>query len=139
MNAVPWSETDFRVIIGSTQIDFDPDKEEANRKKHKYSLLSAVHLLQRLILPMAQPPFITRDASASNGEVRHEHMTVDGEGNVVFCVTTMRPSEKVRVISLRQASREERAVFLQLTCFNVTTPNLAVNPDAPPAGGAPVI
>jgi uncharacterized DUF497 family protein len=107
------------VIIGSTQIDFDADKEDANREKHKYSLLSAVHFLQRLILPIVQPPFITRDASDANREVRHEHMTVDSDGYVVFLVTTMRPKETVRVISLRRASPEERAVFAQLTGFNV--------------------
>ena len=117
MSAAPWSETDFRVIIGSTRIDFDPEKEDANREKHKYSLLSAVHFLRRLILPITQPPFITRDADDTNGEVRHEHMTVDSDGHVVFFVTTMRPNETVRVISLRQASPLERAVFSQLTGF----------------------
>lgn len=130
MNAVPWSVTDFRVVIGSTKIDFDPNKEDANREKHKYSLSSAVHFLERLILPIAQPPYLTREANDASGEVRHEHMTVDSDGHVVFFVTTMRSNETVRVISLRKASPEERAVFSHITGFKVTKPNSRFDTDA---------
>lgn len=111
---LPWNQDDFRVIIGSTQVDYDLNKEEVNQKDHHYSLESAVHFLTRLLLPNPQPPFITRDASTIN-ERRHEHITVDDKGNVVFLVTTMRPKETIRVISLRRAHAKEREIFAEFT------------------------
>jgi uncharacterized DUF497 family protein len=44
-------------------------------------------------------------------------MTVDDSGKVVFLVTTMRPDETVRVVSLRRASSEEREEFAVHTGF----------------------
>lgn len=116
MNTPPWSSEEFRLIIGSTQVDYDPSKEDLNRKSRHYSLESAVHFFTRRLLPVPQPPFITRDASTTN-ERRHEHMTVDDHGKVVFLVTTMRSEETVRVISLRRAHQNERDVFATLTGF----------------------
>ncbi len=116
MSLRPWNSDDFRLVIGSTQIDYDKNKEDANRKKHGYSLESAVHFFTRLLLPVPQPPLITRDASTA-GEQRHEHMTVDDQGKVVFLVTTMRADETVRVISLRRAHPDERDTFMSLTDF----------------------
>lgn len=116
MNQPFWNPDDFRLIIGSTQVDYDHNKEEINRKKHHYSLESAVHFFTRLLLPIPQPPFITRDASSVE-ERRHEHMTVDDQGRVVFLVTTMRLDETVRVISLRRAHLEEREDFATYTGF----------------------
>jgi uncharacterized DUF497 family protein len=105
------NEDDFRVVIGSSKIDYDPDKEEVNRRKHKYSLESAVYLLQKWLLPVCSTPFFTSDPFYKNDETRHQHMGVDDEGNVVFMVTTMRPDETVRIISFRRASEEEKEVF----------------------------
>jgi len=116
MNQSFWNHDDFRLIIGSTQVDYDHNKEEKNRKKHQYSLDSAVHFFTRLLLPIPQPPFITRDASSVD-EQRHEHMTVDDQGKVVFLVTTMRLDETVRVISLRRAHPDEREDFATCTGF----------------------
>lgn len=116
MNQPPWNPDDFRLIIGGTQVDYDPNKEEINRKNHHYSLESAVYFFTRLLLPIPQPPFITRDASTFE-ERRHEHMTVDDQGKVVFLVTTMRLGETVRVISLRRAHLEEREDFATYTGF----------------------
>ena len=116
MNLPPWNPEDFRLVIGSTQVDYDRNKEDANRKKHGYSLESAVHFFTRLLLPIPQPPFITRDASTAE-ERRHEHMTVDDQGKVVFLVTTMRADETIRVISLRRTHPDERHVFMALTGF----------------------
>lgn len=116
MSLPPWSSDDFRLVIGSTQIDYDQNKDDVNRKKHGYSLESAVHFFTRLLLPVRQPPFITRDASTA-GERRHEHMTVDDHGKVVFLVTTMRADETVRIISLRRAHPDERDIFTSLTDF----------------------
>jgi uncharacterized DUF497 family protein len=107
----PWSETDFRVIIGRTRIEYDSTKEESNRKRHGYSLESAVHFLTRLILPVPSPLFMTTNSFLEKGEVRHNHMTLDDQGHVVFFVTTMRPHESVRIISLRRASDAERKLY----------------------------
>jgi uncharacterized DUF497 family protein len=114
MKKPPWNPEDFRLIIGSTQVDYDPNKEQANRKKHGYSLQSAIHFFERLLL-FDPTPFISRDASTV-AERRHEHMTVD-EGKVIFIVTTMRPDETVRVISVRRADAEERDTFAAYTGF----------------------
>ncbi|MGC9207918.1 hypothetical protein [Acidithiobacillus sp.] len=102
---------DFRVLIGRTCIDYDPNKEQINRKHKHYSLESAAYLLQRLVLPIPSPLFMTKGPFEENGEIRHNHMTLDDNGNVLFFVTTMRPGETVRVISLRPASHAEKALY----------------------------
>lgn len=109
---------DFRLIIGRTKIDYDQTKEEENRKKHDYSLQSAVYLLEKVILPIDSTPFITSDPFIKNGEVRHKHMGIDDKGQVVFLVTTMRPDETVRVLSFRRASKKEREIFSKHTGYN---------------------
>jgi len=110
-------ETDFRGVFGRTTIDFDPEKENGNRKKHGYSLESAADLLQRWIFPIPSTPFITSDPIERNAEIRHEHLGVDDSGNVVFIVTTMRAEEVVRVISFRRANKRERELFESLTGY----------------------
>ena len=116
MAIVPWESDEFRVVIGRSTIDFDPDKEDENRAKHKYSLASAIDIFEKLLLPFSSPPMCTRDAS-TQAERRHEHLSVDSEGKVVFIVTTMRPDETIRVISLRRASQDERDSFAQATGY----------------------
>ena len=123
-----WAETDFRVVIGNTSIDYDGTKEEINRRKHGYSLESAAYLLRRLVLPIPSPFFITTDPFEENGEIRHNHMTLDDEGNIVFFATTMRPGETVRVISLRRASTDERRQYIEQAAklLSFSPPNPAV-------------
>jgi len=111
-------ETDFRVVFGGTKIDYDPDKEDYNRREHEYSLASAVDLLERWIFPTSSTPFITSDLIKKNGEIRHQHIGVDDNGNVVFIVTTMRKDETVRIISFRRAQKKERDLFKSLTGYN---------------------
>jgi uncharacterized DUF497 family protein len=120
MKSPPWKSEDFRVIIGSSQIDYDKIKETYNRREHKYSLESAVDFLQHLILPTDSRPFITRDASTKK-ERRHEHMTIDDAGKIVFFVATMREKETIRVISLRRANEKERKIFTFYTGFREKT------------------
>ncbi len=109
---------EFRVVLGRTRIDYDRDKEYINREKHGYSLESAVHLLERLVLPLGDIfPHAVSDAFMENGEVRHMHMSVDDCGDVVLMVTTMRPDETVRVISFRRASGDEVRTFQNLTGY----------------------
>ena len=99
---------EFRVVFGRTKIDYDISKEEINRKKHGYSLESAVHLLKRIVFRLGgEPPHVISDAFIENGEVRHMHLTLDDSGVIVMMVTTMRPDETVRVISFRRANKSE--------------------------------
>ena len=114
---------EFRLAFGHTEIEYDPDKEVINRKKHGYSLESAVHFLKRLLLePITLPlckqtPYAITDAFEENGEVRHMHMSIADSGAIVLMVTTMRSGEIVRVISFRRAHKEEREKFRELTGY----------------------
>jgi uncharacterized DUF497 family protein len=107
----PWEETDFRLIIGRTKIDYDWTKEETNRKKHGYSLESAVHFLEQTLLFSPSLPIATSDPIELDGEIRYQHMVMDSDGKVLFFVTTMRPEETVRLISFRRASSEEEIIY----------------------------
>lgn len=112
------SDDEFRQVFGRTRIDYDPNKEESNRRKHGYSLESAVHLLERLMLPVGEPlPHAISDSFMENDEVRHMHMSVDDAGKIVLMVTTMRQDETVRVISFRRAKESERKQFCELTGY----------------------
>lgn len=109
---------EFRVVIGSTTVDFDLDKEETNRKKHGYSLESAVEQLEHLLFPIGKHrPYMVSDGFQEGGEVRHMHMGTDDSDKVVMFVTTMRQNEIVRIISYRRASSEERETFFQHTGY----------------------
>lgn len=109
---------EFRVVIGTTKIDYDLDKEYSNRKKHGYSLESAVSLLERMVFPFGESlPSMTSNCFMQGGEVRHMHMSVDDCGKVVLMVTTMCADETVRIMSFRRASEEEREQFYQNTRF----------------------
>ena len=111
-------EHEFRLVFGGTTINFDPNKEGGNRKKHKYSLESAVFLLKNLVSPFGQArPHIITDSFLENGEVRHMHLSVDDSSHVVLMVTTMRPNEFVRVISFRRANIDERELFAKHTGY----------------------
>ena len=108
---VYWKDTDFRGIIGKTGIEYDQTKEDANQSKHGYSLKLAEDLINRWIFPTPSPLFITLEPFEKNGEIRHNHMTLDCEKKLVFIVTTMRADEKVRIISLRRASDAEEKIY----------------------------
>lgn len=116
MARTPWAPEEFRVVIGGSTIDYDQNKEDENRAKHKYSLASAIDIFEKLVLPIPSTPICTRDASTQL-EKRHEHLAVDSDGKVVFIVTTMREIETIRIISLRRASEEERDIFAQSTGY----------------------
>ena len=110
----------FRLVIGRSRIDYDQDKEVNNRRKHGYSLESAVDPLKRIIFPIGgPPPHAISDSFLKNGEVRHKHMSVDDNGKVVVMITTMRDDEIVRVISFRRAHEDEREKFRNLTGYRL--------------------
>ncbi len=110
-------EYEFRVVIGRTRIEYDAEKDKTNRTKHGYALESAVYLLEACFAFITPRRIITSDAFFEKGEVRHMHLAQDADGTLVKIVTTMRPGEIVRVLSLRRANREEQAEFRQvLSC-----------------------
>ena len=106
---------EFRLILGRTRIEYDVNKELSNRKKHGYSLESAVHYFEQQLLPIDTKPFITSDSFFENGEVRQMHMSLNDGGHVVLFVTTMREDETVRIISFRRATETERETFFRHT------------------------
>jgi len=101
---------DFRIIPGTTKIDYDPNKEDSNRVEHKYSLTCAVDILTDAVT--FQHPFITIDRVMEEGEIRHVHLA-EYESRIVLFVTTMREEETIRVISMRDASPKEREIYKQ--------------------------
>jgi len=109
---------EFRVVFGRTCIDYGINKEASNRKKHKYSLQSAVYILESIIFPFGcSRPYAVSNPYSKNGETRHMHMSVDDVGSVVLMVTTMRNNETIRVISYRPASEVEKLQFKELTGY----------------------
>jgi uncharacterized DUF497 family protein len=112
VNALMWKEHEFRLILGRTRIDFDPTKEDSNRRKHGYSLTCAVDIFENALL--LQNAFITSEPFMENGEVRYMHLS-EYQGRVVLIVTTMREEETVRVISMRDAHENERRIFVNNT------------------------
>ena len=102
-------EWEFRIVIGRTKIEYDFDKNDENRGTHKLDLESATYLLSKWITSPKQ--IITSDGFRENDEIRHMHLVQDDDKRILMIVTTMRPSEMVRIISLRVASQEEEATF----------------------------
>ena len=120
LNIPDW---EFRVVIGRTRIDYDPDKEDENRRKHGYSLESGAHFLEQiLLLRPAMSPCLTTEGYEEHDEVRHMHMCLDDSGKIMLIITTMRPNETVRVISYRPASTKEREQYY-LHTGGITHPN----------------
>ena len=107
---------EFRVVFGSTEIEFDVNKDAINRIKHGYSLESAAYLLERILLPSLAPrPHFVTDGFMENGEIRRMHLTLDDSSHVVLMVTTMPTKDIVRVASFRRAHEKERMLFSTLS------------------------
>ncbi|MBU2572728.1 MAG: BrnT family toxin [Elusimicrobia bacterium] len=107
------NKMDFKLILGSAKIDYDPAKNEANKLKHGYSFDDAKDIFSKIVFPFGgkSVPFLTKDSISKNNEVRANILTVDKNGVVVLIALTMRPNETVRIISMRRASRIERSIF----------------------------
>jgi len=113
-------ETDFRLVIGSTKVEYDPAKNETNMLKHSYSFDEAIDIFNKIIFPFVTPPppFIVKDSIEKNGELRSNMLTLAKQGKVILIALTMRPNENARIISLRAASPKERKIFGELTGYN---------------------
>jgi hypothetical protein len=64
---------EFRLVFRRTRINFDPDKEETNIRRHRYCLKALCISLERIIMPEgAKVPHMISDAFEEKGEVRHK-------------------------------------------------------------------
>jgi uncharacterized DUF497 family protein len=106
-------EWEFRIIPGCTKIEYDHDKNDKNRTIHKIDLESGANLLAKCVFGARK--MITSDGFVENDEIRHMHLVKDDDGRIVLIVTTMRPNETIRIISIRAASHQEKENFLGLT------------------------
>ena len=111
-------DDEFRLILGTTKIEYGDDKNDTNIREKKYSLESAAYFFERLLLDTAKVPFITSGTSTKYNEKRHMHMSIGDSGEVVFFVTTMRNEETIRIISFRKADKNERKVFFYVTGYS---------------------
>ena len=117
-------ETDFRLVIGTTSIDYDPNENEINISNHGYSFDEAIVIFEQILLPISStPPFMVKDSIEVNGERRSNIITIDKQGKVILIALTMRRNETVRIISMRRASKKERDIFAKLLGYN--QPNAA--------------
>jgi uncharacterized DUF497 family protein len=108
-------DTDFRLVIGSTGIDYDPNKNEINISNHGYSFDEAMSIFEQILLPISTtPPFMVKDSIEVNGELRSNIITIDKQGKVILIALTMRHNETVWIISMRRASKKERNIFAKL-------------------------
>lgn len=87
----------------SIQIEFDQHKDESNWKKHKIHFSTAA-------LVFADPMRVERldDSKENPGEERWQ--TLGKVGSVLFVVYTER-GEKIRLISARSATKEEKRSY----------------------------
>ena len=112
-------ESDFRLVIGSSTVEYDPNKNEVNKSKHGYALDEAIAIFERILLPIfPTPPFVVKDSIEVNGELRSNVMTIDKQGKVILIALTMRTGETTRIISMRRASTQERELFAKLVSYN---------------------
>lgn len=66
-------DREFRLIIGRTQIDYDPDKEAVNRRKHGYSLSCTQDVFSDILIHHI--PWVFRHSPTdAHGELRHQHL-----------------------------------------------------------------
>jgi uncharacterized DUF497 family protein len=91
----------------TSQIEFDPAKDAKNWEKHKIHLATAA-------LVFADLKRIERlDDSDGNTSGEERWQTLGKVGNILFVVYTER-GKKIRLISARPATREERRSYYGL-------------------------
>ncbi len=106
-------DSDFRLVLGGSSISYDPAKNDANVVKHGYSFDDAKKIFERLVFPFGgkSVPWVIKNSIPINNEMRSNILTKDENGHIVLIALTMRPDETVRIISMRRASKAERAIF----------------------------
>lgn len=101
-------EYDFRVIFGTSGIEFDPKKDAKNFDKHGYSLNEAATIFTSWMT--LQTHWHSSDPYIQNNEIRQNHLA-SYKGKIVHITTTMRAGESIRIISMRPAKAKERKIF----------------------------
>ncbi len=86
-----------------TDIEFDPEKAEANQRKHGVSFSHAETALR-------DPNALTVEDPDAEGELRLVTLGVDALGRILVIVHTPR-GERTRLISARKASPKEGASY----------------------------
>jgi uncharacterized protein len=90
--------------IKSMQIEFDPNKDEANQSKHGFSLALAAELDWEAALVWIDERF----------EYSEKRMiALAPQTNILYCVAFVDRSEVRRIISLRRANRREVNRYVQ--------------------------
>lgn len=89
---------------GEKEFDWDDDKAEANRKKHGVTFREAATVFQD---PLA---LTVPDPRHSWGEFRNLHIGLSAEGRLLIVVYVEKRAT-IRLISSREATREERRIY----------------------------
>jgi hypothetical protein len=84
-------------------IEFDPRKAAVNQKKHGISFAEAEPVLN-------DPLALTREDDDARGEPRFVTVGLGAEGRVLV-VVWMQRGDTIRLISARQATRNERRIY----------------------------
>ena len=89
-----------------TTFEWDPEKDEANRKKHGVSFRAAISaFMDPLSITIADPDH-------SRGEKRFLLLGENHEGRLLVISHTDR-QDRIRIISVRKADRRERREYEQ--------------------------
>ncbi|HSS75887.1 MAG TPA: BrnT family toxin [Thermoanaerobaculia bacterium] len=88
------------------QVEFDPNKAAANRKKHGVSFDAAAGSL-------LDPFALVREDEDAEGEMRFVLVGMSHEGLLLTVCYTLREEETIRLISARQATRREERQYAE--------------------------
>ena len=93
--------------------EWDSEKNEKNKEKHKISFETAVHIFD--------DPFLIEDYDAAHSsaeEDRYQYIGMTGEILLLFVIATDR-GEKMRIISARKADRDEERMYNEQNAQNL--------------------
>ena len=85
------------------RFEWDPKKNEANRRKHGFDLADAAPMFDGLVLALP-------DTRQDYGEDRWIGIGITN-GRVAVVAFAERGEDRIRIISLRKANRHERKLF----------------------------
>jgi uncharacterized protein len=86
------------------EIEWDADKAAANLKKHGVSFEEAA---TSLLDPLA----LAQEDDASAGEARWILIGMSASARLLTVVYTLRPEDRIRLISARKATRKEASYY----------------------------
>jgi len=86
------------------EIEWDADKAAANLKKHGVSFEEAA---TSLLDPLA----LAQEDEVSSGEARWILIGLSASARLLTVVYTLRPEDRIRLISARKATRKEASYY----------------------------